>query len=127
MKGERLHDMVRDQIGAQLAVVGAHQMISGRGADVAAAIMTRVKQEPGAAHDADVPDPEEQRARRLAVPLDAKLHLVIGLDRHMDFMWPFRSWIGIAMRLDHVARASRIDHSSLRLPRPRWELPLCGR
>ena len=36
-------------------------------------IMTRVKQEPGAAHDADVPDPEEQRARRLAVPLDAKL------------------------------------------------------
>jgi hypothetical protein len=65
--------MVRGQIGTQPSIVGAHQMTGGRCFDVPLPIMTGVKQQPGAAHDANIPDPKEQRACRLAMPLDAKL------------------------------------------------------
>src|SRR5262249_46864656 len=73
MEGERVHDTVRGQIGAQPPVIGAHQMPGGRRADVAVAIVPRVKQQPGIADDANVSDSEEQCARRLAMALDAKL------------------------------------------------------
>src|SRR5215475_6720517 len=73
MEGERVHDTVRNQIGAQPAVIGAHQVPGRRRADVAVTIVTRMKQQPGAGNDANVPDPKKQCARRLAMSLDAKL------------------------------------------------------
>src|SRR5262249_9049724 len=72
-EGERLHGMVRDQVGAQPGIVVVHQMFSEPWPDNPLTIMAAVKQQPSATHDADIPDPEKYCARRLAMSLDAKL------------------------------------------------------
>jgi hypothetical protein len=48
-------------------------MLGGRRAEVPLPIMAGVKQQARTARDANVPDPEKQCARRLAMALDAKL------------------------------------------------------
>src|SRR5215475_1175543 len=69
---ERRHVAVRHEIAAQPGIVGAQEVVGPGGGDVAAAVMAGMEQKLRALLDADVPDCEEQRARRLAMPDDPK-------------------------------------------------------
>ena len=61
--------VIVENIFAQFCVIGVQHPLRRAGVDVALAVMAGVKQQRGAALDADIAKAEKQRAVRLAVPL----------------------------------------------------------
>src|SRR5450759_3384421 len=71
-KRQRIHVGIVHDVLAQARVVGVQHTTGGDSRDIAVAVVAGMKQQGGAALDADVAQAEKQRAVRLAMAPDAK-------------------------------------------------------
>lgn len=67
-----IHVVIGDEIRAKLGIVRVQKMLSVRCGDIAVSIVAGMGQKICPRIDADVSDPEKQRAGGLAMPLDTK-------------------------------------------------------
>ena len=90
MECQRVHVVVVHDVLAQARIIGIQHAAGGARRDVAVAIVAGMEQQRGAALDADVAQPQKQRAVRLAMALDAKqLAAGIGaIDLRLEILDP---------------------------------------